>query len=68
MISTMSSRDAYMLVYSRYQQGANSVKQAPDQAVVQPPSRALECVQKLDLAHENACGEFLEKYTLYFSL
>ena len=57
-----------MLVYSRRQRDPNVVEQAAEQAAIQPPSRALESVQKLDLAHEIACGEFLKKYVHLFAV
>ncbi|KAI0064483.1 cysteine proteinase [Artomyces pyxidatus] len=49
---TMSSKDAYMLVYTR----RGSLPQASEEHLSKPPARALDAIRKLNVAHEEACN------------
>lgn len=57
-LSYATSKDAYMLVYTR----RTTTRTEAKPPVPIPPSRALDAVQTLVAEHDKACAEFKEKY------
>lgn len=58
--SYISSRDAYMLIYTRAPEG--SAEQSNSAEDPQPPARALHVVEELNATHEEACEEYTAEY------
>ncbi|OBZ75519.1 Ubiquitin carboxyl-terminal hydrolase 48 [Grifola frondosa] len=57
----ISSKDAYMLVYSRVGEKGSPVKTELSTITLTPPDRALGAVNILNAAHDKACEEFAER-------
>ncbi|PPQ64679.1 hypothetical protein CVT26_002769 [Gymnopilus dilepis] len=57
---SVTSRDAYMLIYARKRKDEESLPSKPESSV-KPPPRALHVVEGLNAKHIKACKEFQER-------